>query len=66
MRFVLDQSTTWKKRNSRKLIHIIDSDTGELKAEWRIHRDGLQRMIDARGGIAALQSNWRLGLVTSL
>ncbi|KAG8413953.1 hypothetical protein J3458_011610 [Metarhizium acridum] len=36
------------------------------EAEWRIHRDGLQRMVDARGGIAALQSNWRLGLVTSL
>ncbi|KID72858.1 uncharacterized protein G6M90_00g004080 [Metarhizium brunneum] len=36
------------------------------EAEWRIHRDGLQRMIAARGGLAALQSNWRLGLVASL
>ncbi|KAK9237770.1 hypothetical protein V1525DRAFT_402880 [Lipomyces kononenkoae] len=31
--------------------------------EWRIHRDGLQRMIEARGGLVALQDNWRVGLV---
>ncbi|KAJ9193479.1 transcriptional regulator family: Fungal Specific TF [Paecilomyces variotii] len=36
------------------------------ESEWRIHRDGLQRMIEARGGIEALQSNWRLELVTFL
>lgn len=35
-------------------------------AEWQVHRDGLQRMIVARGGFAALQSNWQLGLVTYL
>lgn len=35
-------------------------------AEWQVHRDGLQRMIAARGGFAALQSNWQLGLVTYL
>lgn len=33
---------------------------------WRVHRDGLERMIKARGGIAALQGNWRLGLVLQL
>ncbi|KAJ8098564.1 hypothetical protein POJ06DRAFT_292159 [Lipomyces tetrasporus] len=33
------------------------------EAEWRVHRDGLQGMIEARGGFAALQDNWRLGLI---
>ncbi|KAK9235840.1 hypothetical protein V1525DRAFT_347461 [Lipomyces kononenkoae] len=36
------------------------------EAEWRIHRDGLQRMIEARGGLAALQDNWRVGLIVCL
>ncbi|EFX01755.1 peroxisomal catalase [Grosmannia clavigera kw1407] len=36
------------------------------EAEWRVHRDGLQQMIEARGGIASLHSNWRLELVTYL
>lgn len=33
---------------------------------WRIHRDGLDRMIQARGGLASLKQNWRLGLVLQL
>ncbi|KAK9491414.1 hypothetical protein V1508DRAFT_357993 [Lipomyces doorenjongii] len=36
------------------------------EAEWRVHRDGLQGMIEARGGLAALQDNWRLGLIVCL
>jgi len=34
--------------------------------DWNIHRDGLQRMIDAKGGIDALHDNWRLELVVYL
>ncbi|KAL1965840.1 hypothetical protein VTN77DRAFT_5161 [Rasamsonia byssochlamydoides] len=33
---------------------------------WKVHRSGLERMIQARGGMAALQGNWRLGLVLQL
>ncbi|KAK9243423.1 hypothetical protein V1506DRAFT_463005 [Lipomyces tetrasporus] len=36
------------------------------EAEWRVHRDGLQGMIEARGGLAELQDNWRLGLIVCL
>ncbi|KAJ5825157.1 hypothetical protein N7474_002295 [Penicillium riverlandense] len=35
-------------------------------ADWKIHRDGLQRMIDAKGGVEALHENWRLELVVYL
>jgi len=35
-------------------------------ADWKIHRDGLQRMIDAIGGVEALDENWRLELVVYL
>ncbi|RJE25469.1 hypothetical protein PHISCL_02225 [Aspergillus sclerotialis] len=34
--------------------------------DWKIHRDGLQRMIDARGGVGTLHENWRLELVVYL
>lgn len=34
--------------------------------DWNVHRDGLQRMIDAKGGIDALHENWRLELVVYL
>ncbi|KAJ5233157.1 hypothetical protein N7468_006113 [Penicillium chermesinum] len=34
--------------------------------DWNIHRRGLQRMIDAKGGIEALRDNWRLELVVYL
>ncbi|KAJ6085085.1 hypothetical protein N7499_004714 [Penicillium canescens] len=34
--------------------------------DWKIHRDGLQRMIDAKGGVEALHENWRLQLVVYL
>ncbi|KAL4785401.1 hypothetical protein BJX76DRAFT_324593 [Aspergillus varians] len=34
--------------------------------DWKIHRDGLQRMIDAKGGVEALHENWRLELVVYL
>jgi hypothetical protein len=34
--------------------------------EWNIHRMGLQRMIDAKGGIGQLHDNWRLELVVYL
>ncbi|KAJ6142255.1 Protein of unknown function DUF3468 [Penicillium chrysogenum] len=33
---------------------------------WKIHRDGLQRMIEAKGGVEALHKNWRLELVVYL
>ncbi|KAL4962983.1 uncharacterized protein BDV14DRAFT_177346 [Aspergillus stella-maris] len=33
---------------------------------WKVHRDGLQRMIEAKGGVEALQGNWRLQLVVYL
>ncbi|KAM0664467.1 hypothetical protein ACQRIT_001633 [Beauveria bassiana] len=36
------------------------------EAEWLVHRAGLQRLIDQRGGIRALQSNWRLELTIYL
>ncbi|KAJ5178826.1 Protein of unknown function DUF3468 [Penicillium capsulatum] len=34
--------------------------------DWKIHRDGLQQMIDAKGGVEALHNNWRLELVVYL
>ncbi|KAJ5865302.1 uncharacterized protein N7529_007218 [Penicillium soppii] len=34
--------------------------------DWQIHRDGLQRMIDAKGGVEKLHGNWRLQLVVYL
>ncbi|KAJ5519043.1 hypothetical protein N7453_001465 [Penicillium expansum] len=34
--------------------------------DWKIHRDGLQRMIEAKGGVEALHHNWRLELVVYL
>ncbi|KAH8693641.1 hypothetical protein BGW36DRAFT_383425 [Talaromyces proteolyticus] len=34
--------------------------------EWKIHRDGIQRMIEARGGLHELHSDWRLELVVGL
>ncbi|KAJ5974775.1 hypothetical protein N7481_008482 [Penicillium waksmanii] len=34
--------------------------------EWKIHRDGLQRMIEARGGVGKICDNWRLQLVVYL
>ncbi|KAH7177090.1 tachykinin family protein [Dactylonectria macrodidyma] len=34
--------------------------------EWRLHRNGLNSIIQARGGIVAVQKNWRLGLVVLL
>jgi hypothetical protein len=34
--------------------------------DWQIHRDGLQRMIDAKGGVEKLNGNWRLQLVVYL
>jgi hypothetical protein len=35
-------------------------------ADWQVHRDGLQRLIDAKGGVEALHENWRLELVVYL
>ncbi|KAG2420732.1 hypothetical protein HFD88_000346 [Aspergillus terreus] len=35
-------------------------------ADWKIHRDGLQRMVEAKGGVQALRENWRLELVVYL
>ncbi|KAI1430182.1 tachykinin family protein [Xylaria sp. FL1777] len=34
--------------------------------EWRIHHNGLLQIIEARGGITTLQSNWRLEITTFL
>ncbi|KAI0859805.1 tachykinin family protein [Xylaria cubensis] len=34
--------------------------------EWRIHHNGLLQIIEARGGIATLQGNWRLAITTYL
>ncbi|BCR85437.1 uncharacterized protein ACHE_20894A [Aspergillus chevalieri] len=34
--------------------------------EWKIHRNGLQGMIHARGGLHQLHSDWRLELVVGL
>ncbi|EGX89479.1 hypothetical protein CCM_07731 [Cordyceps militaris CM01] len=36
------------------------------EAEWLVHRAGLQRLIDQRGGVGALQNNWRLELTIYL
>ncbi|KAJ3497514.1 hypothetical protein NLG97_g1844 [Lecanicillium saksenae] len=36
------------------------------ETEWKIHRYGLQRMVTARGGITALEGNWRLELAIFL
>ncbi|KAI0543024.1 tachykinin family protein [Xylaria digitata] len=36
------------------------------EVEWRIHHNGLLQIIEARGGIATLQSNWRLEITTFL
>ncbi|KAK9448229.1 uncharacterized protein V1518DRAFT_433884 [Limtongia smithiae] len=36
------------------------------EAEWTVHRNGLQAMIEAKGGIGQLRSNWRLELVVFL
>ncbi|KAI1115558.1 tachykinin family protein [Nemania sp. NC0429] len=34
--------------------------------EWQIHHNGLLQIIEARGGIATLQDNWRLEITTYL
>ncbi|KAL4945561.1 hypothetical protein BDV06DRAFT_219250 [Aspergillus oleicola] len=34
--------------------------------DWKVHRHGLQRMIEAKGGFEALHGNWRLELVVYL
>ncbi|KAH7159059.1 fungal-specific transcription factor domain-containing protein [Fusarium sp. MPI-SDFR-AT-0072] len=36
------------------------------EAEWIIHHRGLMNLVEVRGGIAALSSNWRLELTTFL
>ncbi|KAF5554082.1 tachykinin family [Fusarium napiforme] len=36
------------------------------EAEWIIHHKGLMNLVEARGGIVALSSNWRLELTTFL
>ncbi|QGI86219.1 hypothetical protein CEK25_012948 [Fusarium fujikuroi] len=36
------------------------------EAEWIIHHKGLMNLVEARGSIAALSSNWRLELTTFL
>ncbi|KAK9344716.1 fungal-specific transcription factor domain-containing protein [Lipomyces starkeyi] len=36
------------------------------EAEWKVHRNGLQQMVEARGGLDALRDNWRLELVVCL
>ncbi|KAI0913252.1 tachykinin family protein [Ustulina deusta] len=36
------------------------------EVEWRIHHNGLLQIIEARGGITTLQSNWRLEITTFL
>ncbi|KAJ6789464.1 hypothetical protein PWT90_00265 [Aphanocladium album] len=36
------------------------------ETEWKIHRYGLQKMVTARGGITALEGNWRLELAIFL
>ncbi|KAF4957964.1 hypothetical protein FGADI_2793 [Fusarium gaditjirri] len=36
------------------------------EAEWIIHHRGLMNLVEARGGTAALSSNWRLELTTFL
>ncbi|OAA75116.1 tachykinin family protein [Akanthomyces lecanii RCEF 1005] len=36
------------------------------ETEWKIHRYGLSKMVAARGGITALEGNWRLELAIFL
>ncbi|XWX00045.1 hypothetical protein V2A60_008061 [Cordyceps javanica] len=36
------------------------------EAEWLVHRAGLQRLIDQRGGVQSLQNNWRLEITIYL
>ncbi|KAK9481616.1 fungal-specific transcription factor domain-containing protein [Lipomyces starkeyi] len=36
------------------------------EAEWKVHRNGLEQMVEARGGLDALRNNWRLELVVCL
>lgn len=36
------------------------------RKEWKIHRNGLQRMVEFMGGLDKLQDNWRLELAVSL
>ncbi|KAI0815961.1 tachykinin family protein [Xylaria sp. FL0064] len=36
------------------------------EVEWRIHHNGLLQIIEARGGITTLESNWRLEITTFL
>lgn len=33
---------------------------------WKVHRDGLQRMIEMKGGVHELHDDWRLELVVGL
>lgn len=33
---------------------------------WQVHRDGLQRMIEVKGGVHELHDDWRLELVVGL
>lgn len=34
--------------------------------QWEVHRDGLQRLINAKGGLSALRGDWRVELVVFL
>ncbi|KOC09041.1 hypothetical protein COH20_004729 [Aspergillus flavus] len=34
-----------------------------IDGQWEVHRDGLQRLINARGGLSALRGDWRVELV---
>lgn len=46
--------------------HLLTQRYWGTVTDWKIHRDGLQRMIDAKGGVEALHENWRLELVVYL
>ncbi|KNG81818.1 hypothetical protein ANOM_010749 [Aspergillus nomiae NRRL 13137] len=34
-----------------------------IDGQWEVHRDGLQRLINAKGGLSALREDWRVELV---
>ncbi|KAI1276782.1 tachykinin family protein [Xylaria sp. FL0933] len=36
------------------------------EVEWRIHHNGLLQILEARGGITTLETNWRLEITTFL
>ncbi|PCG90038.1 Protein of unknown function DUF3468 [Penicillium occitanis (nom. inval.)] len=66
-RWMQDEKTALDDATFAAVVRLLTFERyWGTEAVWRIHRDGLDRMIQARGGLTSLKQNWRLGLVLQL